>query len=206
MFILGITGGIGSGKTAVSDRFENLGINVVDADLCSRVVVEKGRPALDKIVEHFGPSILTAEGELNRAALRTKIFSNADDKKWLESLLHPLIAEEVFSQLAAAKSDYVILASPLLIESQQNFICDKVLVVDVPVDIQIERTCARDANDEAQVRNIIASQAPRESRLAAASEVIENTQGFEHLDQEVFRLHKAYVQLALAKQQKEAQP
>ena len=199
MFVLGITGGIGSGKTAVSDRFQHLGIVVVDADVCSRVVVEKGRPALTKIAEHFGENILTEDGELDRAALRTTIFSNADDKKWLESLLHPLIAEEVFNQLAAATSDYVILASPLLVESQQNLICDRVLVVDVPVEVQIERTCARDDNDEAQVRNIIASQADRETRLKAASEVIENTQGFDFLDNEVARLHQTYLQLSAEK-------
>ena len=204
MFILGITGGIGSGKTAVSDRFQELGICVVDADLCSRVVVEKGRPALTQIAEHFGNDILTSSGELDRAALRSRIFSNSEDKKWLESLLHPLIAEEVFSQLAAASSDYVILASPLLVESQQHLICDKVLVVDVPVEVQIERTCSRDDNDEEQVRNIIKTQAPRETRLAAASEVIENTQGFEYLTSEVTRLHTYYTELAIAKQKKEA--
>ncbi|NRB40923.1 MAG: dephospho-CoA kinase [Pseudomonadales bacterium] len=203
MFVLGITGGIGSGKTAVSDRFQDLGITIVDADLCSRVVVEKGRPALNQIAEHFGNEILSADGELDRATLRTKIFSNPDDKKWLESLLHPLIGEEVFAQLAAAQSDYVILASPLLVESQQNLICDKTLVVDVPVEVQIERTCARDNNDAAQVQNIINSQANRETRLAAASDVIENSQGFDHLDMEVTRLHKHYTELALEKNRNE---
>ena len=201
MFVLGISGGIGSGKTAVSDRFQDLGITVVDADLCSRVVVEKGRPALTQISEHFGQEILSADGELDRASLREKIFSNPEEKKWLESLLHPLIGEEVFFQLGAAKSEYVILASPLLVESQQNLICDKVLVVDVPVDIQIQRTCARDDNDEAQVRNIIATQADRETRLAAASDVIENTQGFDFLDAEVKRLNQHYLELAAEKNQ-----
>lgn len=203
MFVLGITGGIGSGKTAVSDRFQKLGITVVDADLCSRIVVEKGQPALKKIAEHFGEDILTDDDELDRARLRTRIFSNAPDKKWLEQLLHPLIGEEVFSQLGAATSDYVILASPLLIESQQNLICDKVLVVDVPVEIQIERTCKRDNNDADQVQNIINSQADREIRLAAASEVIENSQGLDALDAQVKNLHKQYTAQALEKKNHE---
>lgn len=201
MFILGLTGGIGSGKTAVSDRFQEKGISVVDADICSRIVVEKGRPALDKIAEHFGSEILTHDAELDRAALRSRIFSHVEEKKWLEALLHPLIAEEVFHQLNTATSDYVILASPLLIESQQNLICDRTLVVDVPIDIQVQRTCARDNNDEEQVRNIIKSQSDRETRLAAASDVIENTQGFEFLDQQVTQLHQQYLQMAIEKAQ-----
>lgn len=199
MFIVGITGGIGSGKTAVSDRFQNLGITVVDADLCSRVVVEKGRPALAAITEKFGNNILDANGELDRALLRSKIFNNADDKKWLESLLHPLIAEELFAQLAAAKSEYVILASPLLVESGQYQMCDRVLVVDVPVSTQIERTTKRDANEKEQVERIIASQATREQRLEKATDVINNTQGLELLDREVARLHPKFLSLAEAK-------
>lgn len=203
MFVLGITGGIGSGKTAVSDRFQDLGINVVDADICSRVVVEKGRPALQKIAEHFGHDILNSEGELDRAQLRRRIFINIEEKRWLEQLLHPLIAEEVFNQLTTANSAYVILASPLLVESQQHLICDRVLVVDVPVKTQIERTCARDHNDEEQVRSIIQSQADRDTRLQAASEIIENTKGFDYLDSEVQRLHQLYSKLAAEKMTQE---
>jgi dephospho-CoA kinase len=199
MFIVGITGGIGSGKTAVSDRFQNLGITVVDADLCSRVVVEKGRPALTAIAEHFGDDILDTNGELDRALLRGKIFNNPDDKKWLESLLHPLIAEELFAQLGSAKSDYVILASPLLVESGQYQMCDRVIVVDVPVSTQIERTSKRDDNDKEQVERIIASQATREQRLEKATDVINNTQGLEVLDREVARLHPEFLSLAEAK-------
>ena len=199
MFILGLTGGIGSGKTAVSDRFEKLGIDVIDADLCSRVVVEKGRPALAKIAEHFGNDILLSNGELDRAALRTRIFANPDDKLWLESLLHPLIGEEVFNQICAATSPYAILASPLLTESGQDKICDRVLVVDVPEALQIERTCKRDDNEAEQVKRIMASQASRDQRLEKAHDVIENTLGLDHLDGEVARLHATYLQLAKEK-------
>ncbi len=204
MYIVGLTGGIGSGKTAVSDRFQAKEITIVDADICARVVVEPGRPALQSIKEHFGDDILEANGELDRAALRQRIFSNADEKKWLETLLHPLIAEELFAQLAAAQSEYVILVSPLLVESQQNLFCDRVLVVDVPEDIQVERTMKRDDNDAEQVKNIIKTQASRETRLEAASDIIENTQGLDYLDQRVDQLHETYLKLAEEKYQKES--
>lgn len=204
MYIVGLTGGIGSGKTAVSDRFQDKDITIVDADVCARVVVEPGRPALQSIWEHFGNDILEDNGELDRAALRQRIFSNADEKKWLESLLHPLIAEEVFSQLGSAQSIYVMLVSPLLIESQQNLICDRVLVVDVPEDTQVERTMKRDDNNAEQVRNIIKTQASREKRLEVASDVIENTQGLDYLDQCVDNLHASYVKFAEEKRLKES--
>ena len=196
MYIVGITGGIGSGKTVVSDRFQSQGITVVDADLCSRLVVEKGRPALKKITEHFGDCVLTAEGELDRAQLRNKVFNNKAERKWLENLLHPLIGEELMRQLNDANSSYVILVSPLLIESQQYLMCNQVIVVDVPISTQIERTMSRDNNDEAQVKNIITAQATQEARLKHATQVIENTQGLDFLDSEVTRLHPLFLQLA----------
>lgn len=203
MYIVGLTGGIGSGKTAVSDRFAKKGITIVDADVCARVVVEPGRSALQSIKEHFGSTVITTNGELDRAALRQLIFANATDKKWLESLLHPLIANEVFSQLNAAQSQYVMLVSPLLIESQQNLICDRVLVVDVPEDMQIERTMQRDDNDVEQVKNIINTQASRQQRLDAADDIIENTQGLDYLDQCVEKLHQTYLKCAEEKTAKE---
>lgn len=202
MLIVGLTGGIGSGKTAVSDLFANLGITIVDADVCARVVVEPGRPALDKIRQHFGDDILLDNGELDRAALRQRVFQNADEKTWLESLLHPLIGEEIMQQLQAATSPYVLFVSPLLVESKQNLICDRVIVVDVPEKVQIERTCARDDNDSEQVKRIMANQADRNTRLAAASDIIENTQGFDHLENEVKRLHSQFLELAQEKQDK----
>lgn len=199
MYIVGLTGGIGSGKTAVSDRFQDKGITIVDADICSRVVVEKGRPALAQIRDHFGADILTHDGELDRAALRQRIFANTDEKKWLESLLHPLIAEELMNQLAASTSAYTIMVSPLLIESKQNLICDRVLVVDVPEEVQLARTMQRDANDNEQVKRIMQSQADRQTRLQHAQDVIENIHGLDHLDEQVDVLHTKYLQLAAAK-------
>lgn len=196
MFIVGITGGIGSGKTAVSDRFEALHICVVDADLCSRIVVEKGRPALAHIAEHFGNDVLNSNDELDRTLLRKKIFDEPHERKWLENLLHPLIREELMRQLNHATSPYVILVSPLLIESQQYLMCNEVIVVDVPVEIQIERTMTRDNNDEAQVKNIITVQASRETRLKHATKVIKNTQGLDYLDTQVTQLHSLFLQQA----------
>ena len=196
MLVVGLTGGIGSGKTAASDHFGHLGIEIVDADIASRVVVEPGKPALEKIAEHFGESILLADRSLDRAALRKTIFANPDEKKWLETLLHPLIAEEITRGLASAKSPYVIFVSPLLIESDQKSFCNRLLVIDVPEQVQLQRTTQRDNNDEAQVKRIIASQASRQQRLDLADDVIENTAGLEQLFSAVEKMHQHYLQLA----------
>ena len=153
--IIGLTGGIGSGKTAVSDSFEALGIDVVDADLASRVVVQKGKPCLLKIAQHFGEDILTKEAELDRAKLREIIFKSEEEKNWLESLLHPAIANQIQDELNASKSPYTILVSPLLLETNQKDFCSKVLVVDVPVETQVERTLKRDGVSKEQVQAII---------------------------------------------------
>ncbi len=196
MFVVGLTGGIGSGKTAVSDRFAELGIAIIDADIAARVVVEPGRPALAEIAEHFGSATLAANGELDRARLRELVFQNAAQRKWLETLLHPLIGTEILAQIQAATSPYAMLVSPLLIETAQRQLAQRVLVVDVPVQTQIARTMARDHNSAAQVQAIIASQASREQRLANADDVISNEQGLEHLNQQVQALHQKYLVLA----------
>ncbi len=195
-FVVGLTGGIGSGKSAVSERFEALGIRVVDADIASRVVVEPGRPALKAIEEHFGADVIAADGTLDRAALRKLVFEDESERRWLEQLTHPLINAYMNEELAAAASPYAILAHPILIETGRQTSCDRVLVVDVPEALQVSRTMARDDNPEAQVRAIMAAQASREERLAAADDVIVNDQGLEHLDAEVARLHAKYLALA----------
>ena len=200
MFVVGLTGGIGSGKTAVSDRFAALGIAIVDADVASRVVVEPGRPALVDIAEHFGAEVIDAGGALDRAALRTRVFSDPNERRWLEQLLHPRIADEIRSGIAGATSPYTMLVSPLLLEAGQAAYANRILVVDVPVDVQIARTMARDDNDEAQVRRIIAAQSPREDRLARADDVIENDEGLDALDSAVAELHARYLTLAAARE------
>ncbi len=197
-FIVGLTGGIGSGKTAVSDHFAELGIKVVDADVCARTVVEKGKPALKQIVEHFGAEVLDQNGNLDRAHLRQHVFSDEAARKWLEALLHPLIFEEMWAQLQNANSPYAILVSPLLVESGQTAICQRVLVVDVPEDIQLARTMSRDANSAEQVKAIMATQASREQRLAKADDVIINDADLAALHGKVKQLHQNYLQLAAA--------
>lgn len=195
-YTVGVTGGIGSGKTAVTDRFGALGITIVDADLASRAVVEPGRPALAAIADHFGAEILTAEGALDRRALRDIVFSNPEERRWLEQLTHPLIAAEIDEQLRAATSAYAILAHPLLLETGSQGRCQRVLVIDVPVDTQIQRTMQRDGSDRTQVEAIIAAQISREQRLAAADDVIVNDRKLSYLDAEVARLHDLYLELA----------
>ncbi|MGB1142320.1 MAG: dephospho-CoA kinase, partial [Halioglobus sp.] len=137
--IVGITGGIGSGKSAVTDRFEALGVTVVDADLAARVIVEPGRPALDAIADHFGEHLLLEDGNLDRAALRKLVFADEEQRKWLEQLTHPLIGQEILDQLAASTSPYTLLSSPLLLETSQKELADLLVVVDVPEEVQLAR-------------------------------------------------------------------
>lgn len=195
-FVVGLTGGIGSGKTAVSDRFHALGINIVDADIAARVVVEPGKPALQEIQKHFGAAIIQADGSLDRAILREKVFKDDQERKWLEQLLHPLINEEIRKKLASSSSPYTMLVSPLLIETGQSRYTQRILVVDVPLEKQIERTMARDNNSEEQVRNIIKVQTSRQERVASADDIIVNDQDIDKLDQSVSELHAKYLELA----------
>ena len=194
-WILGLTGGIGSGKSAVAQGFIEHGVHVVDADHAARWVVEPGRPALAKIVEHFGEGVLQANGELDRSALRKLVFADAEQRRWLESLLHPLIGQEIVQVLARAESPYAILVSPLLVESGQRHMTQRVLVVDTPAELQIQRTIARDQSSEEQVRAIMQAQASREERLRHAHDVLVNDRDRVWLDAEVERLHNFYLTL-----------
>ena len=191
--IIGLTGGIGSGKTAVSDAFQDLGITIVDADLASRIVVQKGKPSLTKIAEHFGNDILNENSELDRAKLREIIFNSDEEKNWLESLLHPAIANQIQDELKASSSPYTILVSPLLLETNQKEYCSKVLVVDVPVELQVERTLKRDQVPEDQVKSIIKAQISRKNRLEFADEVIVNDGSLEELNSTVMKFHQKFI-------------
>ena len=192
-FIVGVTGGIGSGKSAVTERFARLGIAVVDADLAARVIVAPGRPALEAIAEHFGRGILKGDGTLDRAALRQRVFADESERQWLEQLTHPLIGQEILDQMAASRSPYTILSSPLLLETSQKDLADCVVVVDVPETVQVQRTMQRDANDEDQVRRIMAAQMPRDDRLQQADIVIDNSRSLAQLDEVVAELHKEFL-------------
>jgi dephospho-CoA kinase len=191
--IIGLTGGIGSGKTAVSDTFKSLGIDIVDADVSSRLVVEKGQPALDDIQAHFGDGILDSENNLDRAKLREIIFKNPQERVWLEKLLHPKIAKHIKDQLENSDSPYCILVSPLLLETEQKSYCSFVLVVDVPEESQIARTAKRDGVSEEQVKNIISAQIDREKRIEQADEIIINDGSMEELKEKVVVLHTKYL-------------
>ena len=194
-WILGLTGGIGSGKSAAAQCFVDLGVHLVDADNAARWVVEPGRPALAQIAEHFGEGVLQADGTLNRGALRELIFNDPQQRVWLEGLLHPLIREEIRQYLARAESPYAILVSPLLLETTQHQMVQRVLVIDVPEAVQIERTVLRDKTNEAQVRAILKAQASREERLGRADDVIVNDRDPIWLRSEVERLHHFYLTL-----------
>ena len=188
--IFGLTGGIGSGKTAVSDRFKALGIHIVDADIAARTVVEPGKPAWLDIKEFFGPDVLLEDQSLNRAWLRQQVFADNDKRKQLETFTHPRIRDEIIRDLSSSTSVYTLLVSPLLIESGQVALVKKVIVVDAPEEAQLERTCSRDNNDAEQVKRIIAAQISREKRLAQASWVIDNSLPLETLDARVEALHQ----------------
>jgi dephospho-CoA kinase len=194
-WILGLTGGIGSGKSAAAQCFIDLGIHVVDADHAARWVVEPGRPALAAIAEHFGAEVLRADGTLDRGALRGLIFEDAEQRRWLEALLHPLIATEIQRDLASASSPYAILVSPLLVESGQWKITRRVLVIDVPEQLQLQRTMSRDDASEEQVRAILNAQASRQQRLERADDVLVNDRDTVWLQSEVERLHHFYLTL-----------
>ena len=199
--IVGLTGGIGSGKSTVAEAFRQLGIDTVDADQASRKVVEPGMPALAAIAEHFGGEIIQSDGNLDRAALRQIIFTDPVQKQWLESLLHPLIRDWIVQQLQASTSPYVILESPLLFETDQYQLVDKTVLVDVPVELQIERACARDDNQADQIQRIIDAQLPRQEKLSRADLVLDNSPPLDSLAQRVAALHETLLSLANNKEQ-----
>ena len=200
MYVVAITGGIGSGKTTVANQFAALGIEVVDADLIAREVVAPGTPALDAITSHFGPEILTEQGLLDRRVLRERIFSDPAAKSWLNALLHPIIRSEMLRQCAAVSSPYCLLVVPLLVENRLTELADRVLVIDVDEATQIERTCRRDGVSREQAQAILASQANRSERLAMADDVLDNQSGTtETIRARILALHETY--LAFASQQ-----
>ena len=193
--IIGLTGGIGSGKTEVSRRFEKLGIQVVDADIIARQVVEPKSHALKQIAEHFGSQILTQDEQLNRSKLREIVFAKPLEKKWLENLLHPIIRKETIDQLNKTTSPYCILVSPLLLETDQPSLVNRILVVDTDTALQISRASTRDNSSPEQITRIMDAQHSREERLAQADDVVTNTGDLNLLDEQVHALHQFYLTL-----------
>lgn len=191
--IVGLTGGIGSGKSAAMAVFDKLGIGCVDADVVAREVVEPGQPALNAIADHFGEDVLTDDGLLDRSALRHRIFSDPDEKRWLEGLLHPLIRTEMRWQLAVQSSPYSVLVAPLLFENNLDCECDTSVLIDVPESVQVERVVARDGGSEEQARAIIRQQMPRVEKLKRADHVVSNTGSLAELEAQLVALHEQFV-------------
>ena len=194
-WVLGLTGGIASGKSAAAQRFAELGVHVVDADQASRWVVEPGRPALAALVQRYGVALLQADGSLDRGALRKVIFEDAHERRWVEALLHPLIAEEIARALASTTSPYAVFVSPLMVESGQYRTTQRLLVVDAPEAVRVARTLLRDHTTPEQVQAILKAQASREQRLALADDVLVNDRDLAWLHSEVERLHAFYLTL-----------
>lgn len=198
-FIIGLTGGVASGKSEVTRRFQDLGVHVADADLAARAVVEPGQPALALIVEHFGPGILQADGRLDRRRLRERIFADAGERRALEAITHPAIRTALEAQCLAAPGAYAIAAIPLLAEAGGRTAypwLDRVLVVDAPEELQHARLMRRDDVDAALATRMITAQATRQARLAIADDVLRNDGPPDHLDTAVGALHQRYLALA----------
>jgi dephospho-CoA kinase len=194
---IGLTGGIASGKSTVTQRFAELGVPVIDADVASRIVVEPGTAGLAQVVARFGAGVLHADGQLDRRALRDLIFKDASLRQALDAILHPLIRAEMEREAAQAKAPYVVMAIPLLVEGgNAGKRVDRVLVVDADETLQIQRLQARDGSSPEQARAILSSQASRAARLGQADDVILNSGTVAELRQAVDRLHEKYLQLA----------
>ena len=196
MFTVGLTGGIGSGKTTIARFFLEQNIEVINADEIARKVVEPGTAALSKIQERFGSEILINEKSLNRALLREKIFKDSRQRIWLENLLHPLIEEEITNLIAVAVSRYVILESPLLFETNQHKLVNRTLVVDVSPKVQLERAILRDGGSEGTIKAIMDSQISRDDRTSLADDIVDNEQNFQSVRTQLKKFHQNYLNLA----------
>ncbi len=195
-FVLGLTGGIGSGKSAASHWFEAQGITVVDADVVAREVVEIGQPALTQIQQAFGDWVLLEDGSLNRRALRQYIFQSPEARKTLENITHPAIRTSIIQQLDSAQSPYAILVSPLLFETNQHELTQHTLLIDATIELQIERASQRDGQNIEQIRNIIAAQMSREQKQTMADDIVLNDGHLDHLYAHLRPLHQKYLNMA----------
>ena len=196
MLRIGLTGGIGTGKSTVAELFAARGVPVIDADVISREVVAPGQPALEAIVATFGAEILDAQGALDRTRLRERVFSDSKQRLQLEAILHPRIRAEMTARISTLSAPYVVLVIPLLFEAAQTDMVDRVLVVDVPPDVQHERVTARDALTNQQIDAILTAQLDREHRIERADDVIDNQGDRAALARQVDTLHRRYLALS----------
>jgi dephospho-CoA kinase len=195
-YTVALTGGIGSGKTTIANAFADRGVDIVDADVIARQVVEPGQPALAAICQRFGADVMQSDGSLDRKALRQRIFTSGEDKTWLNALLHPLIQAETRRQLALTHSVWCLWVVPLLVENNLQHLANRVLVVDVDRETQLRRTIARDGISREQAEHILAAQVSREQRLAVADDIIDNGGSPESVTARVALLDQQYRQLA----------
>lgn len=191
--VVGVTGGIGSGKTTVTDKLAKLGIDIIDADVVARLVVLPGTDGLLQISQHFGNTLIRADGTLDRKALRAKVFADENERQWLETLLHPKIRQEIQRQLDQSQSPYSVLSSPLLLETGQDSLVDKVLLVDTTQALQISRTQKRDDTSVEAVSAIMAAQWSRAKRQGRADVIILNDGDLEQLDNEIMAAHHTFL-------------
>lgn len=196
-YIVALTGGIGSGKSTVSDKFASLGVPIVDADIISRQIVMSNTYVFNIIKQHVSSTILNNDGSLNRAKLRKKIFSDPREKNWLNNLLHPLIDQETQRQLTLLNSPYVVWVVPLLIENNLEHLANRVLVIDVTPEEQIARIMKRDRISQQEAKNILSNQVSRTRRLEKADDIINNHDNNLTLDETLAKLHQKYLQLAM---------
>lgn len=196
MFVVGVTGGIGCGKSMVTSLFEKMSITIIDTDVISRQSVELGSSCLAQLAETFSPNILLNDGNLDRKKLRDIIFTDQNAKAVVEEIIHPVVRSEILNQITLVKSAYCILSSPLLFETQQTGLTNRILVVDVPPELQFLRTMKRDKITEEQIKRITDSQVDRQFRLEHADDVIDNSGSIENTDAQVQHLHELYLSLA----------
>jgi dephospho-CoA kinase len=193
---IGLTGGIGSGKTEASREFARLGATVIDTDLIARELVEPGQTALSEIGATFGAQLIDDNGRLDRAQLRQLVFCEPDKRRKLEAILHPRIREQAINLANQAQTPYCVLVIPLLLESARDYPLDRILVIDAPLELQQQRVAARDAISGAELDAVLEAQAGREERLDIADDVVVNDRDLDHLRSEIERLHHFYLKLA----------
>ena len=194
--IVGLTGGIGSGKSAAANFFQNEGITVIDADDLSREVIEQDTPGFEKIVDCFGSAIIDSDGSINRAFLRQEVFDDEKKKKLLESIIHPLVRDLMIKKIAASQSPYSIIMVPLIFETNSMNNYNRILVIDCDPIVQLERAMLRDKNSKIQIQKIIDSQCSREERISIANDVIPNNDSLENLKIRSIAMHKFYLGLS----------
>ncbi len=194
-YVVGLTGGIGCGKTTISNEFKRLGITIIDADEIARDVVAPGSEGLEAIIKQFGPEIVQSDGYLNRAKLRSIVFAKPEKTQWLNDLLHPKIRAQMLAELSASVSSYTILSVPLLLENGMQTLCNRILVVDILPEQQLQRVLARDQSEPATIKKIMTAQIDRKKRLSLADDIIDNSgQPSESMEQ-VQKLHQIYTKL-----------